>query len=164
MDLASQELDSVSHGYFRYCFVFHLLLFGHYVCLELKFERFSLSTMCHGIGCDFNKSDATVQALHLGWNGFPSIALQSRSRTRQSVEIFTSVAEFRRTRNFAGKQVLSNAVQNFEPRLVNYVWIWILSLWTSVFYMHDWVICLRSFHLDGMGFLTMEWDIHSEIG
>ena len=93
MDLAWHELDSVSHGYFRYCFVFHLLLFGHYVCLELKLssKRFSLSTMCHGIGCDFNKSDATVQAWHFGWNGFPSIALQSQSRTRQSVEIFTSV-------------------------------------------------------------------------
>ena len=66
MDLASQELDSVSHGYFQYCFVFHLHLFGHYVCLELKLERFSLSTMRHGIECDFNKSDATVQAWHFG--------------------------------------------------------------------------------------------------
>ena len=47
-------------------FVFHLLLFGHYVCLELKFERFSLSIMCHGIGCDFNKFDATVPAWHFG--------------------------------------------------------------------------------------------------
>ena len=31
------------------------------------------------------------------------IALQSQSRTWQSVEIFISVAEFRQTRDFAGK-------------------------------------------------------------
>ena len=31
------------------------------------------------------------------------IALQSQSRTRQSVEIFIGVVEFRRTLNFAGK-------------------------------------------------------------
>ena len=145
MDLASQELDSVSHGYFRYCFVFHLLLFGHYVCLELKFERFSLSTMCHGIGCDFNKSDATVQAWHFGWNCFPSIALQSQSWTRQSVE-----------------SVLSLDEHVILP--VNRFCLMLCKILRSVFYMHDWVICLRSFHLDGMGFLTMEWDIHSEIG
>ena len=62
MDLASQELDSLSHRFVSTVFVFHLLPFGHYVCLVLKIFNFSsFSTICHVVECDFNKFDATVQ-------------------------------------------------------------------------------------------------------
>ena len=42
VDLASQELDSLSHRFVSTVFVFHLLLFGHYACLVLKIFNFSV--------------------------------------------------------------------------------------------------------------------------
>ena len=94
VDLASQELDSLSHRFVSTVFVFHLLPFGHYVCLVLKIFNFSVfppyAMWLNVISINLMQLSKRGTFVETAYPRLPS-----NRRTRQSVELFTSVADER---------------------------------------------------------------------